>query len=110
MELIIRNASLGYGNRIILQDINLCVGRSELLFLLGPNGVRKTNLSKSILSFLKPVKGEILFNGLPVSNWNRREFAQNVAYIPQAYQTTFPFTVKEVALFGRTSHLNEQLI
>jgi iron complex transport system ATP-binding protein len=105
MKLEIKNITVGYGKKTVLSGINLEVNTGEIVCLLGPNGAGKTTLFKAILGFFKPSSGAVFLDGIDVSRWKRREFARCIAYVPQAHSTPFPFTVKEVVLFGRTAHL-----
>lgn len=99
------HVSTGYNERIVLSDVNLTLQPGEITCLLGPNGVGKTTLFKTLLGFLPPVSGHILINGKPVDRLSSRDFARLVAYVPQAHHTPFPYTVRDVVLFGRTVHL-----
>jgi len=56
-----------YGNKTVLDDINLQIRQGETLALLGPNGSGKTTLLK-ILAFIEdPSSGEVRFQGETVS-------------------------------------------
>ncbi|MBB3104546.1 ABC transporter ATP-binding protein [Azomonas macrocytogenes] len=96
----------GYAQRNILEKLSFTLGEGELLCLLGPNGVGKTTLFKTILGLLPSRGGEIRLNGTPTRNWSRRQFAQWVGYVPQAHTPPFPFTVREVVTMGRVAHLS----
>lgn len=52
-----------FGNKKVLQDINLTIPRGKIIGLLGKNGQGKTTLIKLINDLLTPTKGEILVNG-----------------------------------------------
>lgn len=54
VKITIQNVSFSYGSNLILNDLNLVVGDSEILGLVGPNGSGKTTLIKSIDRILKP--------------------------------------------------------
>jgi iron complex transport system ATP-binding protein len=105
MELKINNASLGYRRKIVLKNVNLTLQTGRTNCIIGKNGAGKTTLFKSILGILPPMEGEILLDGKNIRAWNRRKFARQIAYVPQARSLPFPFTVFEVVLFGRTAHL-----
>ncbi|MDR2086757.1 MAG: ABC transporter ATP-binding protein [Dysgonamonadaceae bacterium] len=105
MELKIKNASLGYRRKVVLRNIDLELLTGQTTCFIGKNGAGKTTLFKSILGILPLLDGEILLDGKNIAAWNRRRFAQKVAYVPQARSLPFPFTVFEVVLFGRTAHL-----
>ncbi len=99
------HADLGYGSHKVLSDINLTIQPDSVTCLIGPNGVGKTTLFKSVLGFLPPLSGEIRLNGKSITHFSSRDFARHVAYVPQAHNTPFPYKVIDVVLFGRSAHL-----
>ncbi|HBE76205.1 MAG TPA: iron ABC transporter ATP-binding protein [Firmicutes bacterium] len=105
MKLEINQVMCGYGNRTILKDISFSVHDREILCLLGPNGVGKTTLFKTILGFLRLQGGDILLNGENIRLWPRERLARAIGYVPQAHTPPFPFTVLDVVTMGRTAHL-----
>lgn len=100
-----RGLSCGYGSRAVLENVEFSLARGQVLCLLGPNGVGKTTLFKTLLGFMKPLAGEVFVGGRPTSAWSRRDFAREVAYIPQMHTPSFSFSVHDVVLMGRTPHL-----
>ena len=100
------NASMGYHDRAVLTGVNLKLRSGEITCLLGPNGVGKTTLFKTLLGFLPPISGYVVINGKSIEQLSPKDFARMVAYVPQANHTPFPYTVRDVVLFGRTVHLN----
>lgn len=105
MLLELKSVSCGYGEKSIFQDISFSVARGETLCLLGPNGVGKTTLFKTILGLLPPLAGEILLSGENISAWTVEERARRIAYVPQVHTPPFPFTVHDVVVMGRAAHI-----
>lgn len=101
----IRHTDLGYSGRVVLRNVSLTIQTGEIVCLLGPNGVGKTTLFKTILGFIKPLAGLITIGGTDISRFSPKDFAQLVAYVPQLHHSPFPYTVRDVVLFGRTVHL-----
>ncbi|AFS78929.1 ABC transporter ATP-binding protein [Gottschalkia acidurici 9a] len=105
LKLEIKNAICGYAKKTILNDISFEMGTGDILCILGPNGVGKTTLFKTILGFLKLQGGSILLDGQDIKKWTRKDFAKAIGYVPQAHTPPFPYKVKEVVVMGRTAHL-----
>jgi phospholipid/cholesterol/gamma-HCH transport system ATP-binding protein len=59
----IRSVTCGYGDRIILEDINLTVLRGKVVALMGTSGGGKTTVLRLIGRQLDPMKGQVLVNG-----------------------------------------------
>lgn len=105
MILEVKNASFGYSRKTILKGISFEVGTGEFLTLLGPNGVGKTTLFKTVLGFLKIIEGEIHINGKNISQWDKARMARTIGYVPQSHTSPFAYSVLDVILMGRLAHL-----
>ncbi len=106
MILELKGISCGYGRRTVLHEVNLAVAAKENLCLLGPNGVGKTTLFRTILGSIQPQRGEILMEGRSLHGLSQRERARLMAYVPQAHTAPFPFRVFNVVITGRTAHIS----
>ncbi len=62
-ELELRGVSAGYADSPVLYDISLRITGGEFLAVLGPSGCGKTTLLRVIAGLLRPVAGEVLFDG-----------------------------------------------
>jgi zinc transport system ATP-binding protein len=84
----------------VLEDINLELGETDFLGLIGPNGGGKTTLLKVMLGLIKPDRGTIRIFGRPP-----REAREFVGYMPQKtlFDHSFPVSAREVVLMGRYS-------
>ena len=56
-----KNLSVGYGSHILLSDLNLELQCGELVCFMGPNGIGKSSLIKTLMGLLEPLSGEIHF-------------------------------------------------
>lgn len=106
MKVEIEGLSCGYGSKLILEDVNMMVESGESLCILGPNGVGKTTLFKTILGLIPKFSGSVEIDGLDINSIPRSEFAKKVAYVPQAHVPPFPFKVLDVVSMGRTPHIS----
>lgn len=104
--LTLQDVSIGYHHIAIIDDINLFLPKGEISCLLGANGCGKTTLMKTLLGLLPAIKGEIQLNGQAIQSLKPREIAKTVAYVPQAHDTPFSFTVIDMVMMGLTPHIS----
>jgi phospholipid/cholesterol/gamma-HCH transport system ATP-binding protein len=61
-----RGVSVGYGDELVVRDVDLAVRRGEIVALLGGSGSGKSTLLKAITGLLRPRKGEVRLFGRPL--------------------------------------------
>ena len=105
MELTLKHVTCGYGTTPILKDVSLTLRQGEIVCILGPNGIGKTTIFRSVLGFLKLLEGEVLLDGVPRDRIRARDFAKCVGYVPQSHEPPFPYSVPDVVVMGRAAHL-----
>ena len=103
MILQVQNLTFSFGSEPLLRDLSLEVHAGEVVCLLGPNGSGKTTLLDCILGFHRSFSGSIAVCGRDALTYSRAALAEKVAYVPQTHSPTFPYTVREVVLMGRTA-------
>ncbi|WP_305065462.1 heme ABC transporter ATP-binding protein [Methanococcoides sp.] len=101
----IKDLTVSYGSRKILEDINISAEKGEFLGILGPNGSGKTTLVKAITKVLKPESGEINLSGRSIKHMNGSELAKHVAVVSQVISINFEFAVKDIVMMGRTPYI-----
>ena len=104
MILDIRDYSFSFGQEPLLRDLSLSVDAGEIVCLLGPNGVGKTTLLDCVLGFHRNFSGSVTLCGKDILSYSRPQLAAKIAYVPQLHKPSFPYTVREVVLMGRTAH------
>lgn len=106
MKFELRNVSCGYKAAApIVKNISFALESGDICCILGPNGVGKTTLFKTMLNILKPLAGQVCIDGADISTWKPQKLSRYLAYVAQAHTPSFPYLVKEVAMMGRLGQM-----
>ena len=92
-----RNVSMSYGSRRVLDGVDLDVYRGEILVLLGGSGSGKSTLLKHVLGLTKPDSGSIRINGVDIISCDPSELAAVRRRIGVAFQASALFNSLSVA-------------
>ncbi len=101
----VEGVSFAYGAEPVLRDVSFTVGRGEFVGIIGPNGSGKSTLLRVMSGLLRPQHGQVHLDDRPLDGFDRRELGRRIGVVPQETAVTFPFSVTEMVLFGRTPHL-----
>lgn len=88
----------------LFQGLQVGIDAGQMLGVIGPNGSGKTTFLKLLAGIVRPLGGTIHLQGQDVSTFSPHEVGRRVAYVPQEFHVTFPFTVQEIVLMGRYPH------
>jgi len=104
----VSNVVSGYGSTDVLHGISIYVDQNEIVTIIGPNGAGKSTLFKTIMGYLIPRVGNIVFSGKDVTKLEpNKKVERGIAYIPQL-ENTFPsLTVQENLEMGGHSKNKE---
>lgn len=103
MTLEIEGLGFSYGDRRVLDDLDLEMGKG-VTAILGPNGAGKSTLVKCIAGVHRPDGGTIMFDGHDMLSGRRDD--PSLAYLSQELPRTVGATVLEVMLLGRVRTLS----
>jgi iron complex transport system ATP-binding protein len=93
------------GEQIILDQVDLALGRGEMLGLIGPNGAGKSTLLRLLAGVLPADAGHLSLDGQPFERLLRQQRARRIAYLPQLHQVAWPLSVERLVELGRLPHL-----
>tara|TARA_Y100001960_G_C14780447_1_gene886290 strand:+ start:114 stop:896 length:783 start_codon:yes stop_codon:yes gene_type:complete len=94
-----RNISIRFGQRTVLDDIDIDIHAGEVTALLGPNGAGKSTLLKLLCGEI-PSSNHIEYFGTPKSDWKPAQLAKHLGMLPQHSTLSFPFLAHEVVELG----------
>lgn len=89
-----------------VSSLNLNINKGEKIAILGENGSGKTTLSKLILGLYPQDHGEILFDGLDASNFDKTQFYSKISLISQNF-VSYNLTLRENIAISDIGRLND---
>lgn len=92
------------GGARAIRGVSLSLEPASLTAVIGSNGSGKSTLIRLLAGLLRPTAGKVLLDGVALDAWQPRLRAREIAYMPQATMTVFPFRAIDVVLSGRTPH------
>jgi branched-chain amino acid transport system ATP-binding protein len=92
----LRHVSAGYGETVVLEDVNLALATGESISVIGRNGVGKTTLLATVMGHTTLHKGEMLFGGASLDRFPvfRRALA-GIGFVPQEREIFPSLSVRE---------------
>ncbi|MGV3467423.1 MAG: ABC transporter ATP-binding protein [Heyndrickxia sp.] len=97
----IKNVSKRYGNKSVVNDVNLNIEKGKITSFIGPNGAGKSTLLSMVSRLIPKDSGEILIDGKEMSKWKPNELAKKLSILKQSNHINIRLTVKELVSFGR---------
>lgn len=93
--------TLGYGDNVIIEDLNIEIPKGEITVLIGANGCGKSTLLRSLARLLKPKGGDVVLDGETIAKMGTKEVAKKMSILPQSPATPEGLTVHELVKQGR---------
>ncbi len=108
-DIVIENLSFNYGDKPVLQNINLTVKSGKLVALVGASGSGKTTLANLLLRFYDPLQGAIRIGGMDIRDVSTRDLRNQIAVVSQEV-ILFNDTIRRNIELGRPGATNEEII
>lgn len=84
----------------ILADISLTLPAGAIIGVLGPSGSGKSTLARALLGIWPETRGDVLYDSVPVQDWNRDDLGPHLGYLPQDVELFEGTIAENVARFG----------
>jgi phospholipid/cholesterol/gamma-HCH transport system ATP-binding protein len=88
----VRNLLVGYGQNVLLQNLNFSVNEGEIFVILGGSGCGKSSLLKNLFGLYEPLAGSVLIEGQDITDAHGED--------RQKIMTHFGVMYQQGALFG----------
>lgn len=82
-EIELRHLSFTYEGRKVLDDVSIAFKVGTMTTLIGPSGAGKTTVLDLLCALLTPQSGEILVDGVPMADLDRRSWRRLIGYVTQ---------------------------
>lgn len=106
----LRNISFSYdGEKDVLKDVSLRIGKGETIALVGASGGGKSTLSELIPRFYDVTCGEVLFDGVPVSQYTQQSLRDKMSIVSQE-TILFNDSIEGNILLGRTTATHDEVV
>ena len=106
MSISLRNITLAYGSRTLLQEVSAEFAPQSLTALIGRNGTGKSTLLRAIAGLNPPAGGEVLLCGQRLMELSTRQRAETVGFVTTERVRIANLTCEEVVALGRAPYTN----
>ena len=99
-----RGATLSYGDRTIVDGIDVAIPDGKVTVIVGPNGCGKSTLLRALARLLTPKQGRVFLDGKDIHALPTREVARRLGLLPQAPISPEGILVADLVARGRSPH------
>ncbi|WP_413316755.1 ABC transporter ATP-binding protein [Agrococcus sp. 1P02AA] len=99
-----RGASIGYGDRHVIEGLDVAIPDGSFTVIIGPNACGKSTLLRSLARLLPPTSGRIVLDGDDIRSRPTREVARTIGLLPQTAVAPEGITVVDLVSRGRYPH------
>lgn len=103
-NILAKNLDIAYGDKIIVEDLNIEIPKGEITIIVGPNGCGKSTILKALGRIIGHKRGDIFLNDKNIRSMSNKEIAKNLAILPQSPKTPEGVTVYNLVSYGRFPH------
>ena len=102
----LKELTLGYGQRTLLETVNARITGGQLVALLGRNGTGKSTLLRAMMGLEKPQSGEITLQGNNIASLKPEKLARNISLVTSDKVRIANLRCKDVVALGRAPYTN----
>ncbi|MFI2435459.1 ABC transporter ATP-binding protein [Streptomyces sp. NPDC018693] len=103
-RLAAKGVTVGYGNRTVIDGLDVAIPTGVITTIIGPNGCGKSTLLRTLSRLLKPTGGTVVLDGEDIAGLRTRDVAKKLGLLPQAPVAPEGLTVADLVARGRHPH------
>ena len=96
--------TLGYGKKIIADNLSVAIPDGHFTAIIGPNGCGKSTLLRTLSRLMTPRQGHVFLDGEHIQRYASKEVARRIGLLAQNATTPGDITVQELVARGRYPH------
>jgi iron complex transport system ATP-binding protein len=104
----LQELTIGYKSKhsvkTVASQLNASIHKGELTCLLGPNGVGKSTLLRTLAAFQPKMEGNILIQGTPIDSYSDRQLSRLIGVVLTEKPEVRNMTVREIVELGRSPY------
>ena len=100
----LKNLTTGYGEHIVARNINSIIPEGNLISLLGPNGVGKSTLLRTLCAFQPAISGDIIINGTSLQELTQAQLSRIISVVLTERLDVRAMTVHNLVSLGRSPY------
>nr|WP_217994376.1 ABC transporter ATP-binding protein [Austwickia chelonae] len=100
----VHGARVGYGDKVVLPEVDLSIPTGVITTVIGPNGCGKSTLLRSLARLLPPSAGRVCLDGQDLYRLRPRQVATVIGLLPQMPVAPEGMTVADLVALGRHPH------
>lgn len=101
MAIELKQLSKHYGDKVVVDQISLCIEQGKITAFIGPNGAGKSTLLGMMSRLLPSSSGEVWLDGELLNQKKNSDIAKQLAILKQSNHINLRLTVEELVAFGR---------
>jgi subfamily B ATP-binding cassette protein MsbA len=104
-----KDVSFAYGDRVILENINIEIPKGKTVALVGPSGGGKSTLMDLLPRFIEPNEGSILIDGINIQDVKSESLRSQMGFVNQE-SILFNDTIFNNIAFAKPNATQEEVI
>ncbi|MDA0181730.1 ABC transporter ATP-binding protein [Solirubrobacter phytolaccae] len=104
MSIEARQLRVGYGERDVLNGVDVPLPEGQITAIVGANACGKSTLLRTFARLLKPTAGSVLLDGAEIAHTPTRDVAKRLGFLPQSPVPPEGLTVEDLVHRGRFPH------
>lgn len=100
----LKNLSTGYGRHTVSANLNATLQSGRLTCLLGPNGVGKSTLLRTLCGFQPPLEGRMEMDGKDMTQLSRKEMSRSIGVVLTERPDVTDMRASDMVALGRTPY------